>query len=245
MVINKSQYKRVTKYYNSKNIHDRYIQDANKGLTDKEQQAIDQYFTVEEGKILDLGCGTGRTTAVLDKMGFHVIGADLSESYLEEACEVTSDVDFCVSDATSLPFNDETFDYVLFSYNGIDDIMPEGKRYMALLEIQRVLKPEGIFLFSTHNFWSLFSFNLFKPQQIMQTLIFWLLNIHPRWLLTRYKMDIAVQDGPRANYYIRPTAQRQQLEACGFTVIETVETNKSFRNKFHRWHYYVAKKCPE
>ncbi|WP_226481962.1 class I SAM-dependent methyltransferase [Natrinema amylolyticum] len=242
MVQNQYQFEKVTEYYNSEGIYERYVQDATKGLTDKERQAIGQYFAVDGGMVLDLGCGTGRTTAVLDEMGFDVIGADLTESYLEVAREVTSDVEFCVSEAMSLPFDDETFDYVLFSYNGIDHIIPEGKRYMTLLEIRRVLKPEGIFLFSTHNFWSLVGFNPLNTQQILRTLAFWLVNIHPRWLLTRYKMDNAVQQGPLPNYYIRPTAQRRQLKACGFEVIETVGTNRSLRQKFHRWHYYVARK---
>ena len=47
-------------------------------------------------------------------------------------------------------FRDETFDFALFSYNGIDYISHEG-RLCALREIHRVLKPRGYFMFSAHN----------------------------------------------------------------------------------------------
>jgi ubiquinone/menaquinone biosynthesis C-methylase UbiE len=47
-------------------------------------------------------------------------------------------------------FKDQSFDFVNFSFNGIDYVNLEN-REQALNEITRVLKPGGIFFFSTHN----------------------------------------------------------------------------------------------
>ena len=45
---------------------------------------------------------------------------------------------------------DNSYDFVLFSYNGIDHLeLPERER--ALSEMKRVLRPGGIMAFSSHN----------------------------------------------------------------------------------------------
>ena len=61
-------------------------------------------------------------------------------------------------------FEDNSFDFVLFSFNGIDSFGPQD-RLKALKEIRRVLKNNGYFCFSSHNLnWknlhNLFSFKL-------------------------------------------------------------------------------------
>ena len=64
-------------------------------------------------------------------------------------------------------FSDNMFDFVLFSYNGIDSFGPED-RETALKEIKRVLRSDGYFSFSTYNInwnglYDLFTFkNMFK-----------------------------------------------------------------------------------
>ena len=47
-------------------------------------------------------------------------------------------------------FPDAAFDFVLFSFNGLDYVDHEG-RLQALGEVHRVLAPGGAFVFSTHN----------------------------------------------------------------------------------------------
>ena len=45
---------------------------------------------------------------------------------------------------------DNSYDFVLFSYNGIDHLeLPERER--ALIEMKRVLRPGGLMAFSSHN----------------------------------------------------------------------------------------------
>jgi ubiquinone/menaquinone biosynthesis C-methylase UbiE len=47
-------------------------------------------------------------------------------------------------------FENETFDFVMFSFNGLD-YLSHSDRLLALGEIRRVLKPAGLLLFSSHN----------------------------------------------------------------------------------------------
>ena len=130
------------------------------------KQAVDIYaektdlFPIEEtifnqylkyvGVVLDLGCGTGRTTKHIAGMWNYVIGTDISPLMIEKAKELHPDLVFEVQDACSLPYEDAAFDAVVFSFNGLDYIYPEAKRIQALREIKRVLAPGGVFIFSTH-----------------------------------------------------------------------------------------------
>ena len=47
-------------------------------------------------------------------------------------------------------FKDEEFDYIIFSFNGLDSINHED-RLKGLREIYRVLKQDCLFVFSSHN----------------------------------------------------------------------------------------------
>ena len=78
----------------------------NIGLWESEKIFITKYFS-KEGKILDLGCGAGRTTIGLFKLGYKdLIGVDLTPSMIEEAMKNSSKagikVQFEIGDACNL-----------------------------------------------------------------------------------------------------------------------------------------------
>ncbi len=104
-----------------------------------------------QSRILDLGCGTGRTTEPLAEAGHDVIGTDIAISMTAAAKGRAPSIQYLASDASEMCFPDALFDVVLFSAAGIDLIYPFDKRRQTLREIQRVLKPGGLFLFGAHN----------------------------------------------------------------------------------------------
>lgn len=123
------------------------------GLWRSEEKLIDRYFP-QGSKILGLGCGAGRTTFPLANKGYQVTGVDITPSMIDIAREVEAKLDtgatFEVGDATDLEFCNNSFDHVLFSFCGWDQIPGSDNRLRALQEIKRVLKPEGYYLFTSH-----------------------------------------------------------------------------------------------
>ncbi len=106
--------------------------------------------------IVDIGCGAGRTTFGLFESGFtHITGLDITPKMIEAAKNINQEkkcsIDFILADATNIPFENDTFDYALFSFNGIMEIPQRKERTKAMSEIKRVLKPGGIFIFTTHD----------------------------------------------------------------------------------------------
>ncbi|MDT7688471.1 MAG: demethylmenaquinone methyltransferase / 2-methoxy-6-polyprenyl,4-benzoquinol methylase [Acidobacteriota bacterium] len=103
-----------------------------------------QPVLVEGSRVLDVACGTGDLSLVLDDAGeAQVVGLDFCRPMLEIArrkAEADSRaVPFIEGDALRLPFADETFDAVTIAF---------GLRNLAgvadgLVELRRILRPGG------------------------------------------------------------------------------------------------------
>lgn len=125
------------------------------GLWASEKYVFDKYLNKQD-KILDLGCGTGRTTFHLYQSGYHqIIGVDLTPEMIAKAIELNKyfqvNILFKIGDARNLEFNNQHFDAAIFSFNGIMSIPNSKERRRALKEINRVIKKNSIFIFTTHD----------------------------------------------------------------------------------------------
>ena len=101
---------------------------------------------VKGKKILDLGCGSGIYAKLLTKKGAIVKGFDISPEMIRIAKQENPNLDLKVGTADKIPFN-EKFDIVLASLV-VHYIKDWSKMFK---EIRRVLKDEGILIFSTGN----------------------------------------------------------------------------------------------
>lgn len=122
-----------------------------------------QSFLKDDMNVLELACGTGQLSFELSKYTKSWLGTDFSEKMILEARKRghSDTLKFEVADATSLHFEDNTFDCVVIA-NALH-IMPEPEK--AMLEINRVLKKDGI-LYAPTFLWS-----EGKPKNFMKTLM--------------------------------------------------------------------------
>ena len=107
--------------------------------------------TIRNSRVLDIGIGGGRTTRHLLWLTDTYVGIDYVHQFIDEARSRYRTGEFLVADASDLTeFADEAFDFVLFSYNGIDALSHQ-ERMKSLKEIYRVLSKGGTLMFSGHN----------------------------------------------------------------------------------------------
>ena len=74
-------------------------------------------------RVLDAGCGTGRSTVALTAMGYDVTGVDVDASMLEQARAEAPDLDFRLADLATLDLG-EQFDLVLLAGNIVPLLEP-------------------------------------------------------------------------------------------------------------------------
>lgn len=102
---------------------------------------------LSDKKVLCLGCGTGEECVHLKKITRQVVGVDLSNGLINYAKESYPELEFHVMDMEKLDFEDNSFDYVYSSL--VMHYVDSWKKVLS--EVQRILKPGGTFLFSTHH----------------------------------------------------------------------------------------------
>ena len=100
----------------------------------------------EDLTILDLGCGTGFFSELLSSRYQRVLGADISLKMLKYAQDKRSTrVNWAQADAFKLPYQTNSID-VVYSNLMVQWCEPLSK---AFEEIMRIIKPGGLFVFST------------------------------------------------------------------------------------------------
>jgi SAM-dependent methyltransferase len=105
-------------------------------------------YSTEEARILDYGCGYGRTLAELSHAGFqNLVGVDFSAAMLARARAAAPRSALIRNDGQSLPFKDDCIDAVLLF--AVLTCIPDNKEQRQLLaEVERVLRPGGLLYLS-------------------------------------------------------------------------------------------------
>ena|SRR5208282_578459 len=124
--------------------------------------------------ILDIGVGGGRTTRYLASIAGRYVGADYAPEMIAACRKKYPQLEFVTADAADLsPFSSSSFHAVVMTFNTIDYLFPDESRFQALREVHRVLAPEGIFIFSTHNprsIWIRPSWNRHRLRNLAETI---------------------------------------------------------------------------
>lgn len=103
---------------------------------------LEQYPLPPASRILEVGCGTGRTSCYLAAQGHEVIGIDIHPDMIAKAKiraeKEHASIQFLVGDASLLPFPDDSFDAIL-----IESVSIFTDTEKAFSEYYRVLRTGG------------------------------------------------------------------------------------------------------
>ncbi|MCE5295987.1 MAG: class I SAM-dependent methyltransferase [Euryarchaeota archaeon] len=100
-------------------------------------------FKIPKGRVLELGCGNGKTVDALRSAGIEPICIDISRNALTECAKAAGPgaIVLVEADVTSLPFADGIFDSVV-CFHLLEHLLI-GERKKASMEIARVMRKGG------------------------------------------------------------------------------------------------------
>jgi len=114
-----------------------------------------RFESLENLRVLDVGCGVGLTDELLKAELPILAGVDVSSRSLDEARCRNPELSYNWSDGKTLPYPDRSFD-MLFAICVWHHVPPEGWDNFVQ-EMLRVLVPSGILLVFEHNPWNPFT----------------------------------------------------------------------------------------
>jgi SAM-dependent methyltransferase len=184
--------------------------------------------------VLDLGVGAGRTSRFLAPLAARYACLDSSGPMIQYLRAQFPKLEASLADMRDLSaFAPSSFDFVLASCNLIDAVSHED-RLRVLAEVRRVLRPDGTFMFSSHNrrlrtahsgprmVWDR---NLVtQALQAVRFIRSWI-NHARVGRLRRIEPDYALLNDPghdyaALHYYIDRQTQRRQLHGTGFQLLD-------------------------
>ncbi|MFA5125791.1 MAG: class I SAM-dependent methyltransferase [archaeon] len=147
-------------YFNSvkKNINSNIIQKW-RTRQNKVVEYLENLPKEPNRKILELGSGRGFFVKELKNKGFNVIGSDFNQMNLELAKKINK-ISLKKIDAENINLNKTSFDIVI-SVELIEHLLNLEKH---LISVKKILKPRGIYIISTPNFFMerIFNFVMHK-----------------------------------------------------------------------------------
>lgn len=99
-------------------------------------------YVSNDGWVLDAGCGTGATLALLQSLNYKSLGFDLSLSGLQFACNRDHMFNkLCCASVTNLPYSSNSFTGIICA--DVLYLLHDDDEVNALREFKRVLRPGG------------------------------------------------------------------------------------------------------
>lgn len=132
------------------------------GLTGSSLTAMDVQFAERHfqrpGRLIDLGCGTGRLLVPFARRGHWVLGVDLSEAMLRLAAEKAAAAGVTIHrlKANLVELGgvaDESFDHAACLFSTLGMVAGAVERQRVVSHVYRLLRPGGIFVLHVHNLW--------------------------------------------------------------------------------------------
>jgi ubiquinone/menaquinone biosynthesis C-methylase UbiE len=254
----------VKEYYETPGIAEAYGRRTSL-LASEESILGDLHAELTGSSILDIGVGAGRTTAYLRELAGHYVGIDYSGRMLELCRGNHPDAELLHCDARALPFRDASFDAVFIPFNALDDV-DHADRAAILAQTHRVLRENGLLVFSSHNR-NAPRRSAFQPPRLVWSdgrtaslrrnagsVVKYVRGIINRIRSMRHERreeEYAILNDQSYSYrllayYITPERQQAQLARHGFELLRMVgldgRTIASGTAARDSWIYYVARR---
>ena len=100
------------------------------------------------GEVCDMGCGPGHVARYLRDIGATVFGLDLSPKMLEQARQLSPEIQFREGNMMALDLLDGTLAGITAFYAIVN--IPKGSLPSVFREMHRVLQPGGLLLLAFH-----------------------------------------------------------------------------------------------
>ena len=118
--------------------------------------------------VLDVACGTGAVTIALAKMGYEVVGVDVSPEMIEQArakvCSRELAIEFHVQDAAAMKLG-RKFDMALSLFDSLNYLTDPASLTMACRRVAEHLHRPGVFIFDLNTEYA-FLHNLFDQDNV-------------------------------------------------------------------------------
>ena len=106
-------------------------------------------------RVLSIGCGGGRESFALERLGYEVYGTDISEEQVESADKnrrrLGSGAVFSQFDGRRLPFSDAFFGSITLWSQVLGNVPGSHQRLSLMGECHRVLEKDGLLSISVHD----------------------------------------------------------------------------------------------
>lgn len=221
--------------YESPSVYKYYL---SRSLMPSEEACFLKYQSRIAGRdVLDVGVGAGRTAYYLSNLARQYEAVDYSAVMVRYMKKAVPGISVRQADFRDLrAFGDQSFDFVLASNNVIDALSHDG-RLQALTEVHRVLRPGGIFAFSSHNLKYKGAFDAPKLDWAWnpaRLLVHWLryLRSYVNYLRLRSYREVtpqyAIVNDPGhyfacLHYYITRSEMSSQLASFGFALKDVLD----------------------
>jgi ubiquinone/menaquinone biosynthesis C-methylase UbiE len=136
-------------------------------LLETDMRFCDRHFPTP-GRLIDLGCGTGRLLVHFARRGYPCLGVDLSDAMLDVVREKAEPerlaIDLLRANLVELDqVSTSDFDYATCLFSTLGMIRGAENRRRFLGHVRRILKPGGVFVLHAHNARYRFGRGLGKP----------------------------------------------------------------------------------
>jgi len=106
------------------------------------QLLIDKLKLTPQTSILDLGCGEGRYTALLNQKGYRILGLDLSETLIKYGKKKHPHLSLVVGDMRFIP---GCFDIILSLFTSFGYFAEDEENKQVIRSVCNSLRPGGIY----------------------------------------------------------------------------------------------------